>query len=134
MKGENDDDVVGAEHGAGAGAGVTAMDGKRMPVLSLGTGSAKREEKYNAAKASEWGLLSWIFDNGSTPIIDIFGDASSDIIMVGKIPLGLDLTLQRTENISREGILFFVRYSSCFISNIFLYRHVYVINVHKFTY
>ncbi|XP_062075379.1 patatin-like protein 2 [Humulus lupulus] len=78
MKGENDDDVVGAEHGAGAGA--TTMDGKRMLVLSLGTGSAKREEKYNAAKASEWGLLSWIFDNGSTPIIDIFGDASSDIV------------------------------------------------------
>ncbi|POO02751.1 Patatin-related protein [Trema orientale] len=56
------------------------MDGKRMLVLSLGTGAAKLEEKYNAAKASEWGLINWIFNNGSTPIIDIFGDASSDVV------------------------------------------------------
>ncbi|XP_062075389.1 patatin-like protein 2 [Humulus lupulus] len=56
------------------------MEGKRMLVLSLGTGSAKRQEKYSAAKASQWGLINWIFDNGSTPLIDIFSDASSDVV------------------------------------------------------
>lgn len=56
------------------------MDGKRMLVLSLGTGAAKHEEKYSAAKASQWGLINWVFDNGSTPLVDIFGDASSDVV------------------------------------------------------
>uniref|UniRef100_A0A5B6ZKA4 Patatin n=1 Tax=Davidia involucrata TaxID=16924 RepID=A0A5B6ZKA4_DAVIN len=44
------------------------VDSKRMLVLSLGTGAAKREEKYNAATASKWGLLNWVYDNGSTPL------------------------------------------------------------------
>ena len=58
------------------------IDGRKMLVLSLGTGAAKHEEKYDAQKASQWGLLGWIYDNitGSTPIIDIFGDASADIV------------------------------------------------------
>ncbi|KAL5557084.1 hypothetical protein UlMin_039320 [Ulmus minor] len=55
-------------------------EGKRMLVLSLGTGAAKYEAKYNAAKASTWGLFNWVFSNGSTPLVDIFGDASSDIV------------------------------------------------------
>ncbi|XP_030440845.1 patatin-like protein 2 isoform X2 [Syzygium oleosum] len=49
-------------------------------VLSLGTGAAKREEKYNATKASKWGLIHWIFHNGFTPLVDIFNDASSDMV------------------------------------------------------
>lgn len=56
------------------------MDGKRMLVLSLGTGAAKQEMKYSAAKASKWGLINWIFDNGSTPLIDIYSDSNSDIV------------------------------------------------------
>jgi hypothetical protein len=53
---------------------------ERMLVLSLGTGEAKHEEKYTAAKASKWGLLSWVFDNGATPLLDVYGDASSDMV------------------------------------------------------
>uniref|UniRef100_A0A803PF02 Patatin n=1 Tax=Cannabis sativa TaxID=3483 RepID=A0A803PF02_CANSA len=56
------------------------MDGTKMLVLSLGTGEAKHEEKYNASIASKWGLINWIFDNGTTPIIDIFANASSDVV------------------------------------------------------
>ncbi|CAN6541806.1 unnamed protein product [Malus baccata var. baccata] len=56
------------------------MDATRLLVLSLGTGAAKHEEKYNAATASNWGLINWFFDNGSTPLVDIFGDASSDMV------------------------------------------------------
>ncbi|XP_048128134.1 patatin-like protein 2 isoform X2 [Rhodamnia argentea] len=51
-----------------------------MLVLSLGTGAAKHEEKYDAAKASKWGLIHWIFHNGFTPLLDIFNDASSDMV------------------------------------------------------
>lgn len=53
---------------------------KSMLVLSLGTGAAKYEEKYNAAKASKWGLISWMYDNGATPLLDVYFDASSDMV------------------------------------------------------
>ncbi|KAL5752891.1 hypothetical protein ACOSP7_023078 [Xanthoceras sorbifolium] len=56
------------------------MDSKQMLVLSLGTGEAKKEHKYSAATASEWGLLSWVYDNGRMPLLDVFSDASSDIV------------------------------------------------------
>ncbi|KAH0971396.1 hypothetical protein GBA52_023552 [Prunus armeniaca] len=56
------------------------IDATRLLVLSLGTGAAKFEEKYNATTASKWGLINWVFDNGSTPLVDIFGDASSDMV------------------------------------------------------
>ncbi|XP_059623824.1 patatin-like protein 3 isoform X2 [Cornus florida] len=56
------------------------MESKRMLVLSLGTGAAKREKKYNATTASRWGLLSWVYDNGATPLLDVYGDASSDMV------------------------------------------------------
>ncbi|XP_059623832.1 patatin-like protein 2 [Cornus florida] len=55
-------------------------ESKRMLVLSLGTGAAKREEKYSAATASQWGLLNWVYDNGATPLLDVYGDASSDMV------------------------------------------------------
>ncbi|XP_062156320.1 patatin-like protein 2 [Alnus glutinosa] len=53
---------------------------KRMLVLSLGTGAAKHEGKYTAAKASTWGLLNWLYDFGATPLLDVYGDASSDMV------------------------------------------------------
>ncbi|KAL3626785.1 hypothetical protein CASFOL_029357 [Castilleja foliolosa] len=56
------------------------MDSKRMLVLSLGTGIAKQEEKYNARAAARWGLLGWVYNNGHNPIIDVFSDASSDMV------------------------------------------------------
>ncbi|BFG38923.1 hypothetical protein CerSpe_251960 [Prunus speciosa] len=56
------------------------MDASRLLVLSLGTGAAKFEGKYNAAMASKWGLISWMYDNGSTPLVDVFNDASSDMV------------------------------------------------------
>ncbi|XP_024978738.1 patatin-like protein 2 [Cynara cardunculus var. scolymus] len=60
--------------------GSRNIDGRRMLVLSLGTGMQKSSEKYTAQIAARWGLLSWIFDNGSAPIIHIYSDASSDMV------------------------------------------------------
>ena len=51
-----------------------------MLVLSLGTGAAKNEGKYSATKAAKWGMFNWVYDNGATPIVDIFSDASSDMV------------------------------------------------------
>lgn len=55
-------------------------DCKKMLVLSLGTGRGKYEEKYNATVASRWGMLGWVFNNGATPLIDIYGDSSADMV------------------------------------------------------
>ncbi|KAL5557079.1 hypothetical protein UlMin_039315 [Ulmus minor] len=59
---------------------VEPMDGQNMLVLSLGTGAPKHEAKYSAAKASRWGMHHWVFDNGSIPLLEIYGDASSDVV------------------------------------------------------
>lgn len=59
---------------------MKSMDGTRMLVLSLGTGTAKQEEKYNATMASKWGMINWLYDNGKTPLLDVYGDANSDLV------------------------------------------------------
>ncbi|KAK4479030.1 hypothetical protein RD792_014541 [Penstemon davidsonii] len=56
------------------------IDGRELLVLSLGTGIAKKANKYSAAKATQWGLLDWVFHNGNTPLIDAYSDASSDMV------------------------------------------------------
>lgn len=56
------------------------LDSKKLVVLSLGTGIPQKEGKYNAAKASRWGSLSWVYDNGETPLLDVFIDGSSDMV------------------------------------------------------
>ncbi|KAG8632593.1 patatin-like protein 2 [Manihot esculenta] len=55
-------------------------DYKRFLVLSLGTGSPKSEEKYHAHDAAKWGLLGWLTSENSTPLVDVFMQASSDMV------------------------------------------------------
>ena len=52
----------------------------RFLVISLGTGSAKSEEKYDADDAAKWGLLGWLTKGGSTPLVDVFTQASGDMV------------------------------------------------------
>ncbi|XP_010548404.1 PREDICTED: patatin-like protein 1 [Tarenaya hassleriana] len=52
----------------------------RFLVISIGTGSSKQEEKYNSRKASGWGIISWLYDNGSTPILDCYSESSRDMV------------------------------------------------------
>ncbi|XP_062102056.1 patatin-like protein 3 [Humulus lupulus] len=56
------------------------MDYNRFLVVSIGTGSKRSEQKYDAKMASKWGIISWIFNNGSTPILDFYSEASADMI------------------------------------------------------
>uniref|UniRef100_A0A8I6WKC2 PNPLA domain-containing protein n=1 Tax=Hordeum vulgare subsp. vulgare TaxID=112509 RepID=A0A8I6WKC2_HORVV len=51
---------------------IKPMDYGRFLVISLGTGSSKFEEKYDAQKAKSWGMLDWLLSSGSTPLVDIF--------------------------------------------------------------
>lgn len=49
-------------------------------VISIGTGAAKEEHKYDAKIASKWGIVGWLTGGGSNPIIDVFTDGSDDMV------------------------------------------------------
>ncbi|KAF5182201.1 Patatin-like protein, partial [Thalictrum thalictroides] len=59
---------------------IKPMDYGRFLVISLGTGSPKTEEKYNADMAAKWGVLGWLTASGSTPLIDVFTQSSGDMV------------------------------------------------------
>ncbi|XP_038974236.1 patatin-like protein 2 isoform X2 [Phoenix dactylifera] len=59
---------------------IKPMDYCRFLVISLGTGSSKGEERYNAKQAKGWGVLSWLLSNGSNPLVDVFMQASADMV------------------------------------------------------
>ncbi|CAL9234281.1 unnamed protein product [Arabidopsis halleri] len=59
---------------------IKANDYGRFHVLSLGTGDRKVDEKFDARECAGWGMLSWLTHNNSTPIIDAFTQASSDMV------------------------------------------------------
>ncbi|KAI5004169.1 hypothetical protein ZWY2020_031412 [Hordeum vulgare] len=59
---------------------IKPADYGKFMILSLGTGTAKIEEKFDAAECSKWGLLGWLYNRGATPIIDSFSQASADLV------------------------------------------------------
>ncbi|KAL7127448.1 hypothetical protein ABFS83_14G253900 [Erythranthe nasuta] len=59
---------------------IKPTDYGRFLVISVGTGSAKAEKKYSAKSAAKWGVLGWLLNGGSTPIVDVFTLASADMV------------------------------------------------------
>ncbi|KAL2318600.1 hypothetical protein Fmac_032476 [Flemingia macrophylla] len=59
---------------------IKPMEYGRFLIISIGTGTAKNEEKFNAAMAAKWGLLDWLTHSGTTPLIDIFSQSSADMV------------------------------------------------------
>ncbi|TVU05539.1 hypothetical protein EJB05_48705, partial [Eragrostis curvula] len=59
---------------------IKPADYGKFLVLSLGTGTAKIEEKYDAVQSGKWGVLGWLYNKGNTPLIDSFSHASFDIV------------------------------------------------------
>ena len=59
---------------------IKPMDYGRFLIISIGTGTAKNEQKFNAKMASKWGLLDWLTHGGSTPLIDVFSQSSADLV------------------------------------------------------
>ncbi|KAJ6811277.1 patatin-like protein 2 [Iris pallida] len=51
---------------------VKPMDYGKFLVLSLGTGSAKVEERFSVQDSSKWGVLGWLYNKGTTPLVNIF--------------------------------------------------------------
>ncbi|KAG9148240.1 hypothetical protein Leryth_025043 [Lithospermum erythrorhizon] len=59
---------------------IDPLDFTRFLVISLGTGSAKNEHLFDATMASKWGVLGWLYNNGTTPILKSYGEGSSDMV------------------------------------------------------
>ncbi|XP_016488299.2 patatin-like protein 3 [Nicotiana tabacum] len=59
---------------------IKPSDHGRFLVISIGTGSAKLEQKFNAKMAAKWGLLGWLTKGGSNPIIDVFTQGGDDMV------------------------------------------------------
>lgn len=64
---------------------IKPLDYGRFLVISIGTGSAKIEQKYTSKMASKWGVFGWLLSGGgsgsaSTPLLDVFCQASADMV------------------------------------------------------
>ncbi|KAL1569428.1 patatin-like protein 1 [Salvia divinorum] len=59
--------------------GGDKMDLGRVLVVSLGTGARKNEEKYDAKRASEWGVVGWLYVNPS-PLLQAYNQSSGDMV------------------------------------------------------
>ncbi|CAK9150230.1 unnamed protein product [Ilex paraguariensis] len=59
---------------------IKPMDYGRFLVILVGTGSAKVEQKYSAKMAAKWGVFSWLLHGGSSPLVDVFTQASADMV------------------------------------------------------
>ncbi|VFR01487.1 unnamed protein product [Cuscuta campestris] len=59
---------------------IKPMDYGRFLVISLGTGAAKNEKKYDSKQAAKWGILDWLLHKSSTPLIEVFSQSSADMV------------------------------------------------------
>ncbi|CAI9282964.1 unnamed protein product [Lactuca saligna] len=60
---------------------ISPLDYGRYLVISLGTGTEKQPPIYDAKTAAKWGVLGWMVNNGSAPLIDSFQQASADLVV-----------------------------------------------------
>ncbi|KAK3004120.1 hypothetical protein RJ639_020111 [Escallonia herrerae] len=59
---------------------VKPIDYGRFLVISIGTGTSKVEKRYTAKMAAKWGVLGWLLHGGSSPLVNAFTQASSDMV------------------------------------------------------
>ncbi|KAI9113309.1 hypothetical protein K1719_015834 [Acacia pycnantha] len=53
---------------------------RRFLIISLGTGTPKNDQRFTAQLAAKWGLLDWLSQGGSTPLVDVFTQSSADMV------------------------------------------------------
>ncbi|KAF8035400.1 hypothetical protein BT93_C1433 [Corymbia citriodora subsp. variegata] len=59
---------------------INASEFGRFLVISVGTGSAKVEEKYEAKSVAKWGIFGWLMGDNSVPLVDAFMQGSTDMV------------------------------------------------------
>lgn len=60
---------------------LNVMDHSKLLILSLGTGSSKRDEKFEVGDGKSWGLYKWFMGpEGTTPLIDVVLTAMDDMV------------------------------------------------------
>ncbi|KAL7618863.1 hypothetical protein Lser_V15G00783 [Lactuca serriola] len=59
---------------------INATEYGRFLVLSLGTGSPQAQAKYDATESSRWGVLGWLASGDSNPLVEVFTQASDDMV------------------------------------------------------
>ncbi|MED6107081.1 hypothetical protein PIB30_010802 [Stylosanthes scabra] len=60
---------------------AATMGYEKFLVISLGTGSQKQDlMKFSANEAAKWGILGWLTNHGTSPLIDAFNQASADLV------------------------------------------------------
>ncbi|XP_037451851.1 patatin-like protein 1 [Triticum dicoccoides] len=59
---------------------IKPADYGKFLILSLGTGSAKLADKFDAAQCSKWGIFGWLYNKGVSPLIDSFCQASAHLV------------------------------------------------------
>lgn len=55
-------------------------DFPRLLTISIGTGAARMDEKFDIKKAKKWGMVDWLLHGGMAPLIEIFTQASTDMV------------------------------------------------------
>ncbi|XP_076959302.1 patatin-like protein 3 isoform X1 [Bidens hawaiensis] len=61
---------------------ITPLDYTRYLLISIGTGTQKQTPKYDAKMAAKWGVLGWLVNQGSSPLIEAFTQASADLVVM----------------------------------------------------
>lgn len=56
------------------------IDYPRLLTISIGTGAARIDEKFDIKRAAKWGMLDWLLYGGTTPLLEIFSQASADMV------------------------------------------------------
>ncbi|KAK3200720.1 hypothetical protein Dsin_024135 [Dipteronia sinensis] len=61
----------------------SAMDYSNLLVLSLGTGSSKKDIQFKVGDGKQWGFVSWLCNSdGRMPFIDIIFNAMDDMVEI----------------------------------------------------
>ncbi|XP_071917881.1 patatin-like protein 1 [Coffea arabica] len=56
------------------------MDYASFLVISIGTGSAKKEKKFSAEMVNKWNPLGWVLNGTVPPLVEMFAQASGDMV------------------------------------------------------
>ncbi|KAF5791767.1 putative patatin-like phospholipase domain, Acyl transferase/acyl hydrolase/lysophospholipase [Helianthus annuus] len=51
-------------------------------LISIGTGTEKQQPLFDAKMAAKWGVLGWLVNQSSAPLIDAFTQASADLVVM----------------------------------------------------